>query len=520
MVLHFLSKLSKSILFRLNKVMNRHNLLAQILNGIQNHPNRNAFFIDGKHYTYDDLSKRISGIINLIKQHTGPVSQCIGIIEEDNIETYASLLAVLFSGNTYVILNPQNPNSRNRTIIESTEIQLVLHSDKEEYHIDTPNYVNSICTSGIQSENCLADIQLPSDENALAYIIFTSGSTGVPKGVPISHKNLNAFYKAYSSLNFKLDETDRLLQMFDLCFDVSVVSTLYPLTFGACIYTVPQNGVKYTQVYELLEDEELTFAAIAPSLLSYLQPYFEEIELPKLKYLILTAEASNWSILSQFVACAPNAQFVNLYGPTEGTIYCTSYHVDPNNIDTYNGMLAIGKAFQNMHAVIVDENLQEVAQGEKGEMCIAGSQLMDGYWKDPKKSKEVFVTLNCFGVPTRYYKTGDVCFIDEKDCIHYCGRKDYQVQIQGFRVELNEIEHAVRQYHSTGANVVVSKSNKLGNQELHLFIENFKGEEISLLKFLKEKLPLYMCPKNIYDLQQLPLNTSGKVDRKKLLELV
>ena len=118
----------------------------------------------------------------------------------------------------------------------------------------------------------------------MAYIIFTSGSTGVPKGVPISHGNIDAFYAAYSALNFNLNKEDRLLQMFDLCFDVSVVSTLYPLTLGACTYTVSQNSVKYTQVYELLEDEELTFAAIAPSLLSYLQPYFEEINLPKLKY--------------------------------------------------------------------------------------------------------------------------------------------------------------------------------------------------------------------------------------------
>ena len=133
---------------------------------------------------------------------------------------------------------------------------------------------------------------------------------------------------------------------------------LYPLTLGACIYTVPQDGVKYTHVYELLEDEDLTFATIAPSLLSYLQPYFKEIQLPKLKYLILTAEASNWDLLSQFTACTPNAEYINLYGPTEGTIYCTAYRVNPNQIDTYNGMLAIGQAFKNMHAVIVDDNLK------------------------------------------------------------------------------------------------------------------------------------------------------------------
>ncbi len=500
--------------------MLNQNLLTLIIKGIQNNPDRNAFFIDGEHYTYKTLAKRISGIYNIVKQHTGSASQCIGILEGDNIETYASILAVLFSGNTYVILNPHNPNSRNRTIVESTDIQLVLYSSGNEASLDFPKYVNSLCTTDLESETISYQLDPQINKDSLAYIIFTSGSTGVPKGVPISHGNLTAFYDAYSSLNFNLNKEDRLLQMFDLCFDVSVVSTLYPLTLGACIYTVPQNGVKYTHVYELLEDEELTFAAIAPSLLSYLQPYFEEINLPKLKYLILTAEASNWDLVSQFIPSIPNAELVNLYGPTEATIYCTSYRVNPDCVDTYNGMLAIGKAFQSMHTIIVDENLQEVPKGTKGEMCVAGAQLMEGYWKDSNKSKEVFVELDCYGVPTRYYKTGDICFMDEKDCIHYCGRKDYQVQIQGFRVELNEIEHTVRQYHSLGSNVVLAKPNQLGNQELHLFVEKYQGEQASLIDFLKENLPLYMCPKNIYDMNEFPLNSSGKVDRKKLLELV
>jgi len=495
-------------------------LISKIINGIRKHQDRNAFFIDGQYYTYKTLAEQISGVLKIINQHTGQMSQCIGIVERDNIETYASLLAVLISGNTYVILNPHNPANRNRTIIESTDIQLILQSDKKELITDYPRHVKTICTKGFGDENILDDFEIQAEEDSLAYIIFTSGSTGLPKGVPISHRNLNAFYTAYSALGFDLSQDDRMLQMFDLCFDVSVVSTLYPLTLGACVYTVPQNGVKYTQVYELLEDEELTFAAIAPSLLSYLQPYFEEINLPKLKHLILTAEASNWDLLSQFIPCAPNAEFVNLYGPTEASIYCTSYRVKPDKVDTYNGMLAIGKAFKNMYPKIIDESLQEVPKGEKGELCIAGSQLMEGYWKDAKKTSEVFVELNCFEVLTRYYRTGDICFIDEKDCIHYCGRKDYQVQIQGFRVELNEIEHTVRQYHTKGSNVVLAKTNSLGNQELHLFLEKFEENDQNLNNFLKERLPIYMCPKKIHDIEELPLNTSGKVDRKKLLTLV
>lgn len=486
---------------------------------VKKYSNRNAFYIKGNNYTYKVLEECIGGISKEILCHTRGISQCIGIVESDNIETYASVLAVLITGNAYVILNPHNPISRNKEIIGLTNLEIILNSEATLLDLNSVN-TRIINTEGLKSPYGIEDMCFFPDDNLLAYIIFTSGSTGKPKGVPISHKNLNAFYNAYSNLNLELNGNDKMLQMFDLCFDVSVVSMLYPLTIGACIYTISQNSVKYTQVYELLEDEELSFAAIPPSLLSYLQPYFEEIHLPKLKYLILTAEASNWELLSQFTTCVPNAELINLYGPTEATIYCTCYRVEPDKVDTYNGMLAIGKAFPNISVKILDKSLNEVLKGEKGELCVAGAQVMSGYWNDPKKSKEVFITLDYFDTPTEFYRTGDLCFEDEKGCIHYCGRIDNQVQIQGFRVELNEIEHTVRQYHTKGNNIVTVVPNQLGNHELHLFLENFKSDHVHLLSFLKEKLPLYMCPNKIHDLHEFPVNTSGKIDRKKLQELI
>ena len=136
--------------------------------------------------------------------------------------------------------------------------------------------------------------------------------------------------------------------MFELTFDVSVVSTLYPLTLGASVYTVGTNQLKYMKVYELMEDEELTFAAMPPSLLQFLSPYFDEIHVPKLKYLIVTAEAANADLLQRFRGCAPNAEFVNLYGPTEATIYCTAYRIPPESCKQHNGMIAIGRPFSGL----------------------------------------------------------------------------------------------------------------------------------------------------------------------------
>ena len=124
-----------------------------------------------------------------------------------------------------------------------------------------------------------------------------------------------------------------MLQMFELTFDVSIVSFLYPLTLGACIYTVSPEGVKYINVIETLEKYDLTFAAVAPSLLQLLRPYFPEIHLPALRYLVVTAEASDAELLDAFRKCVPNASFINLYGPTEGTIYCTAYRRNRRTMD-------------------------------------------------------------------------------------------------------------------------------------------------------------------------------------------
>lgn len=492
--------------------MDKSNILRSIRESMCKYSEKESFIISGDSYSYSDLSNQVAKISCVLKGN----KQCVGIIENDDIYTYASILAVLFSGNTYVILNPHNPNSRNKKIVESTSINTILSSINIEKYT---NLFGNICVSTSDLECVESNKEVSyfeADENDNAYIIFTSGSTGEPKGVPITYGNLNSFYCAYKELGFELDSSDRMLQMFDLAFDVSVVSTLFPLSIGASVYTVPLDAVKYTYVYELLEDAELTFAAIPPSILSILKPYFSEIDLPKLKYLILTAEASHVDLVKEFYPSIPNAEIVNLYGPSEATIYCTSYFARGREIKNYNGMLSIGKAFSGIDFLILREDDSIADISEKGEFCISGNQVMNGYWKNLEKTQEVFVHKD----GKKYYRTGDVCYIDSDEDIMYCGRKDHQVQINGFRVELSEIEHYAKQIHKNGASVVIPKENSLGNLVLHLFLENYTGSEDKIHEYLKENLNPYMCPKDIHILESFPLNNSGKIDRKLLKESI
>lgn len=489
-------------------------MLEYIWNAFEVYSEHNAFFIEGKYYTYRQLSLKVYGIATLI---SGYQDKIIGIVAENKVETYASILAVLLCGKTYVILHPDYPKERNENITRQAGIKIILHCSERVFP-ETTSYIESICTNDLQKEYIHNITEV--NENDYAYIIFTSGSTGEPKGVPISRQNLNAFYTAYNHLGWEIDETDRMLQMFELTFDVSIVSFLYPLTLGACVYTVSHEGIKYLNIIEIMERYKLTFAAISPSLLQLLLPYFSEIYLPNLKYLIVTAEASNAKLLSEFRRCAPNATFINLYGPTESTIYCTAYTIPPTGCKHHNGMIAIGKPFYGIKVCLMNEEGKPVPFNaeQAGELWVSGKQVMKGYWKAPEKS-EIALVKGLDG--NIYYKTGDLCRIDEEGDIIYCGRKDYQVKVQGFRIELSEIEYVVKKYFNDQHNAVVIPKYPEGRGcELHLVIEDTEFNKKALHEYICSKLPIYMVPKYIHGIANFPLNTSNKIDRRKIHELI
>jgi D-alanine--poly(phosphoribitol) ligase subunit 1 len=490
-------------------------IIQDILGTIRQYPKNNALVIEDVHYTYAQLGRKIGGIQSILSKNK---DERIGIVADSSIETYASILATLASGKTYVILHPSYPESRNLRIAELAGLQTILYTGDFKHDAFSEKDIKMIDAATLGEQNILELQYNITNADTNAYIMFTSGSTGDPKGVPITRANLNAFYRAYNDLGWALDEHDRMLQMFELTFDLSVVSLLHPLTLGACIYPVGYRDVKHLKVFDLLETYELTFAAITPSLLQLLSPYFGDINLPALKYLILAAEASPVELLEQFRDSVPNAEFVNLYGPTEATIYCTCYRIPKNGSKHHNGMVAIGKPFKGVDALIADEDGKVLPWGEMGELLVSGSQIMAGYLDDPTKTAEALVQADNGKI---YYRTGDLCILDRDGDIIYCGRKDYQVKIQGFRIELSEIEYTAKQFFDNLCNVVVIPATQEGiNTELHMVVEAAECEDKKLQEYLKEKLPRYMIPNQIHCIPQFPVSTSNKVDRKKIAQLI
>jgi D-alanine--poly(phosphoribitol) ligase subunit 1 len=490
------------------------NILSPFIGVVEKFGANNAFCINEKFYSYLEFAQNISKIRKALQSSNN--NKNIGLVANDDIETYASIFAIWLEGFAYVPLHPQQPLERNLEIISQAGINIVIDSSAKAAF----SSCNLIESSYLKFEEINLHPNQTSDD-ALAYILFTSGSTGKPKGVQITRGNVGSFIQSFWEVGFNVDHNDRCLQCFDLTFDVSVQSFLTPLTKGACTFTIPHDQIKYSYLYGLLESHHLTFGVMAPSMLRYLRPYFDEIVVPSMRYCILTAEASPVDLLKEWSKCIPNAELYDFYGPTEATIYCTYNKFNKDGLNKQlNGMFSIGRQMNGLRAIIIDENLTILAANQKGELCISGGQLTPGYWNNSEKTAEVFFEMEIGHTRYRFYKTGDLCYIDDDGDILYSGRLDFQVKIQGYRIELGEIEHHTREFlHGQNA-ICVAFDNNSGNSEIALFVEGILNDATFLLEHLKSKIPYYMIPTKIIVKDIFPLNTNGKIERNILKNFI
>jgi len=495
-------------------------MLKKIKESCEKFYNRNAFCIKENYYTYADFARKISDIKNLIERNNKNSNKIIGIITYDDIETYSSVFGVWFANCTFLPINPWNPKARNTEIIKQAGVNIILSSNHNITQIIDPESLTLLFTDELS--DVTLNLELPElKDSDIIYILFTSGSTGIPKGVPVNRKNFNSFIDSFLVIGYQLDEHDKFLQIYDFSFDASLHCYVLPLCLGACVYTVPQEEIKYLYAYDLLKKHEITFAKMSPSTLSYLRPFFDKITLKKLRYSLLGGEPLYDDIAGEWASCLPNAKIQNVYGPTEATINCMYYDWNRKNSTkkTFNGIVSIGKPFGDTIAIVVDEELNILSKGETGELCVSGSQVITGYWNNPEKNIETFFVHRINNKKRIFYRTGDFVFVDNDGDYMYCGRIDHQVQIQGYRVELGEIEKHVSDY-TTMRNIAIAKRNDIGNMDICLFVENYKGDTNNIYNYIKSKLPQYMLPYKIIIVHAFPCNISGKIDRNALLKMI
>jgi D-alanine--poly(phosphoribitol) ligase subunit 1 len=493
-------------------------ILEKLAESLQNFSDRTAFYIQGVSYTYRQFQQRISAIQNLIQLKVPEEVKYIGIFSHDHPDTYASIFAMWCCGKAFVPLNPLNPAERNLEIIRQMGLQHILsagestglHAGSVQMVLNTKNLLD--CDSGIR----ITDVPPETD----AYVLFTSGSTGSPKGVRINRRNLDAFYRSYIDFGPEYTSEDRFLQIYDISFDGSVPCYLVALCAGAAVYTVPQDEIRYLYAYKLMSDHALTVLKMTPSTLYYFRPFFGRINLPMVRACLFGGEALPLALVEEWVKCVPNALIQNVYGPTEATIDSLIYNFNSGDFrnKASGGIVSLGKNFGDFEYAVINSSDIPVEGNEPGELCLHGAQVMCSYWNDEERTTEAFIYLESSNGPKKFYRTGDLVFKDTDGFFMYCGRLDNQVQIQGYRVELGEIEKHSKDFVGEKNLAAVEAHNNNGNPEIVLFIGGDEQAQEPILSYLQSRLPQYMLPSKIIFMEELPRLVSGKTDRKTLSE--
>lgn len=477
-------------------------LLNNLYQSFQENSARECLKIGDKSYSYAE----ILSLANKIRSDLRKVeSQNIGIHLTHDAEMYAAILAIWFENKTYVAIHPDFPENKLSAIINSAEITTVISSKSWDKNIP----VAIIDSSEIVSE--ISEIPKASAMEDLAYILFTSGSTGEPKGVPVTFENLFYFSDGYNNAFGAIKKEDKVLQMFELTFDMSVVSYLIPWLNGACVVALHRKETKFLQILDLLENDDITVAQMVPSIVDLMLPYLDpEVKNSNLRSVFFAGEPLLAKQIKQWRSFVPNAKIYNAYGPTENTIVCTVYEISEENSLERNGILSIGK--QMKHNGLRFENDTE----NQGELLLSGKMLTKNYWKNPQKTAESFIEID--GVT--YYKTGDWCERDSERNYFYKNRIDFQVKINGFRVELSEIEHFANEILEHGISIAMAFKDQNENDHIALFVNDPNCDELQIINYLQQNLPDYMVPTKIIKLNNFPLNASGKTDRKELEKLL
>lgn len=495
-------------------------------------PDAIAVVCNGQRLSYAELNNRADQLANYLQAQGVKPEVTVGICLERSIEMVVSLLGVLKAGGAYVPLDPTYPAERLNYLLVDSNVSIVLTqaklllllSDTEVAAICLDQDWHTISTQPSQNLSFLGRAKVtPSN---LAYIIYTSGSTGQPKGVLIEHRGaVNTILDI--NRRFHVTEQDRVLAVCSLNFDLSVYDIFGLLGAGGTIVLPrPSIAPDLSHWADLMQREQVTLWNSAPPLMQAFAGYLmdQNEQLPASLRLVLLS--GDWIALNlpeqiRNLQAGEPVEIISLGGATEASIWSIFYPI--REVDRLWNSIPYGKPLGNQRIYVVDEQLQLVAMGQVGEICIGGAGVARGYLNRSDLTTEKFVP-DPFQPGSRLYRTGDLGRYGADGNIELLGRIDQQVKIRGFRVEIGEIESVLLQHSAIRECAVLLREDDLNHQQLVAYLvgkaqdKRDSGYKPSALReFLQEKLPDYMVPSTFVWLEHLPLTPNGKLDRQALL---
>jgi amino acid adenylation domain-containing protein len=461
-----------------------------------------------------------------------------GIYLRKSVESVVSIFGILKAGAAYVPVDPSAPASRNAYIHHDCGAKVVITERRfESAYLEemtklggpTPKMIildsvggGAHLAAALDSEDAQsASAGAPtahSEPDDLAYILYTSGSTGKPKGVMLSHRNAVSFLDWCSDV-FQPQTGDRFSSHAPFHFDLSILDIYLPLKHGACLVLIAEDvSANPLALSKLIADHRITMWYSAPSILSLIAQFgrIADHDFSSLRMVLFAGEVFPIVHLRSFKRQVPKPRYFNLYGPTETNV-CTYFEIPAVISDDRVDPYPIGRTCENLESIVVDTDGNVASPGAEGEICIAGPNVMLGYWNLPEQTAGAFLQESSTG--KRWYQTGDIVVEEPSTGFRYVGRRDRLVKRRGFRIELGEIEVCLYRHAAIRDVAVVALPDEAAGVRVKAHV-TFRGDKrpslIELKTFCSQHLPLYMIPEAFAFHDALPKTSTDKIDYQTL----
>lgn len=487
---------------------------------VQSIPDKVAIKYNNVLLTYSDLNKKANQVARYLKKMGVSKGDLVGVLLEKSIQPIICFLGILKAGAGYVPMDPNYPKERIKYIIENSRINILLsnskHSesiplsfkDKKIIFMDYPE-----CFHAESTENLNSSIE----ESDVAYVLYTSGSTGKPKGVVIPHRGVTRL--VINNDYAKFNQDDNFLQLASFSFDAATFELWGALLNGARLTIIPQEYVLSSKkIAQFILKEQISIAL-------FMVPIFNRIiednleGLTNVRLIFVGGDSPSIPHLRTAKKFLTNSTIINAYGPTENSVISACYTI--KEIHPNTKVIPIGRPITHTSIYILDKDMNILPIGIPGEIYLGGRGLALGYLNDSEKTNQSFIEME---FPPRLgrekeilYKTGDYGKRLPNGDIEFIGRSDQQVKIRGFRIEIAEIESAILSIESIKEVVIVVKENHNSKKLIAFYVSSEDVDPDFIKEKLKVLLPEFMIPGEFIQLDHIPINSNGKIDKKSLL---
>lgn len=455
--------------------------------------------------SYREVAEQVRALAGGLRECGIMPGDVVGVALDRGTSLVLSMLASMTAGATFLPLDPAYPEQRLAHIANSSRTSLIITDHQHPVALPEEHATIDFRDIPRPTDLHLADLnELKVDTRYPAYLIYTSGSTGNPKGVLVGHDGISAIQE-FQRHNTPVAPGDRIVQICSPNFDASIIEYIWGLTHGGALVVVPRDRIIGDALLQTFRDWKITHAAIPTAMLSSLTPH----DIPSLRYIMVGGESLPQKTVDTW---AGDITLVNVYGPTETTMFSTAALMEPGQAPT------IGKAVAGDQLLILKPDLSNSKTGEVGELYIAGHGVALGYQGRPDQTAERFIANPFSTDGARMYRTGDLASRSTDGSLVFHGRSDNQIKLRGFRIELEEVAEALER--NPEVSRAVAQVSQIGSARgLVAHVQRTAGSELTpdqLRTFASEELPEYMVPQVVFVLDQLPLNPNGKVDRASL----